>query len=316
MDGTEIPDFWEEIRRNKRRSVILMITLFMLTLAVGGVIGGAFTGDGSFLWVGAAVAAPVALLHALIGYYAGADVVLAVSGAREATRKTHPMLINLVEEMRIASGLPMPRVYVIPERSPNAFATGRDPEHAAVAVTSGLLERLNRQEIQGVIAHELGHVRNYDIRFAMLAGVMVGTVVLMCDMYWRMLRWVPLGGRRGRDGNQLQMLLIVLGLVLSVLAPIFAYMLQMSISRRREYAADASAVEFTRDPTGLASALKKISADTTPLENVTRATAHLFIADPVKKLSADAESLFATHPPIGKRIALLLRMAHSQPRSA
>jgi heat shock protein HtpX len=199
----------------------------------------------------------------------------------------------------------MPKVYVIEDSAPNAFATGRDPEHASVAVTSGLLEKLNRDELQGVIAHEMSHVGNYDIRYAMLVGILVGTTVLISDFFLRGLWW---GGGRGRQregGGQIQLIMIVVAIVLAVLAPLFARLLQLSISRQREYLADATAIQLTRNPKGLADALQKISGDREVLEAANRATAHLYIVNPIKKFEKRAKGLFSTHPPIEERIQIL-----------
>src|SRR3712207_1105143 len=199
----------------------------------------------------------------------------------------------------------MPKVYIIHDTAPNAFVTGRDPEHASVAVTSGLLDKLNRDELQGVVAHEMAHVGNYDIRYAMLVGILVGTTVLISDFFLRGL-WFGggRGGRREGDG-QAQLIMIIVAVVLAVLAPIFARLLQLSISRQREYLADATAVRLTRNPKGLADALQKISGDTEVLEVANRATAHLYIVNPIKKFEKRAKGLFSTHPPIEERIQIL-----------
>ena len=207
--------------------------------------------------------------------------------------------------MSIAAGLPMPKVYIVNDSAPNAFATGRDPEHASVAVTKGLLDKLDRDELQGVIAHEMAHVGNFDIRYAMLVGILVGTTVLISDFFLRGL-WFG-GGRGGRreGGGQAQLIMIIVAVVLAVLAPIFARLLQLSISRQREYLADATAVRLTRNPKGLADALQKISGDTEVLEVANRATAHLYIVNPIKKFEKRAKGLFSTHPPIEERIQIL-----------
>jgi heat shock protein HtpX len=204
----------------------------------------------------------------------------------------------------------MPKVYIIEDSAPNAFATGRDPEHASVAVTSGLLEKLDRDELQGVIAHEMSHVGNFDIRYAMLVGVLVGTTVLISDFFLRGL-WLgggSRGGGRGEGGGYIQLIMIVVAIVLAILAPLFARLLQLSISRQREYLADASAVRLTRNPKGLADALQKISGDREVLEAANRATAHLYIVNPVKSFEKRAKGLFSTHPPIGERIEILRSM--------
>jgi heat shock protein HtpX len=204
----------------------------------------------------------------------------------------------------------MPKVYIIEDSSPNAFATGRDPEHASVAVTRGLLEKLNRDELQGVVAHEMAHVGNFDIRYAMLVGILVGTVVLISDFFLRSL-WFGGGRRRaggGGGGGYIQLIMILLAILFAILAPLFARLLQLSISRQREYLADATAVKMTRNPKGLADALAKISGDKDVLEVANRATSHLYIINPVKGFEKRAKSMFSTHPPIDERIAILRAM--------
>jgi heat shock protein HtpX len=210
------------------------------------------------------------------------------------------MLYNVVGEMAVAAGIPMPKVYIIDDASPNAFATGRDPQHASIAVTSGLLARLNREELQGVLGHEMSHIRNYDIRFTLIVGVMVGSIALLAQIFLRYTFWF--GGRGGRrGGGYLAIILLVIGVIMAILAPIFATLVQMAVSRQREYLADASSVELTRNPVGLENALAKISLDPTPLKVANGATAHLYIVNPLKKLGGGA-ALFATHPPIADRI--------------
>ncbi|HJW74329.1 MAG TPA: M48 family metallopeptidase [Thermoleophilia bacterium] len=278
---------YEQIAHNKRASWLLMAAVVAAFLVMGFVIGVAVTGRpyGGLGLLG--VFGVIAILWSIIGYYAGAGMVLAVSGARQVTHAEAPQLWNVVEEMTIAAGVPMPAVYVIDDAAPNAFATGRDPQHASVAATTGLLQMMNREELQGVIAHEMSHVRNYDVRFATLVGILVGLIALMADFF-------------------------LLAVALAVLAPLFGWLVQMAISRRREYLADASAAELTRNPVGLAHALEKIAADPRPLRTANRATAHLFIANPLRKWR-ESENLFDTHPPIQKRIAVLLAMAHEGP---
>ena len=297
--------FRDRIAANKRNSLAL-IAVFLTFIAVFGyVIGYAWIGDPASALFGLGLAFIAGSVSGIVSYYAGDRMVLAASRAREVTDHEVPQLFNVVEEMAIASGLPMPKVYIIEDSAPNAFATGRDPEHASVAVTSGLLEKLNRDELQGVIAHEMAHVGNFDIRYAMLVGILVGTTVLISDFFLRGL-WFGggRGGRREGDG-QAQLIMIIVAVVLAVLAPIFARLLQLSISRQREYLADATAVKLTRNPKGLADALKKISGDTEVLEVANRATAHLYIINPIKKFEKRAKGLFSTHPPIEERIQIL-----------
>jgi heat shock protein HtpX len=211
----------------------------------------------------------------------------------------------------------VPAVYVLDESSPNALATGRDPQHASIAVTRGLLERLDREELQGVIAHEMSHIRNYDIRFETLVGILVGMIALVADFFLRWSFWGGMGRRRGggnSGGDQAQAIFMVVALVLAILAPLAAYAVQFAVSRRREYLADASAVELTRNPLGLARALNSIGGDTTKMRRANRATAHLYIANPLKK-AREVSGVFDTHPPLGERIKVLLAMAHVGPEA-
>ena len=298
--------FRDRIAANKRNSLFL-IAIFLAFVAVFGyVIGYAWIGDPVRALFGLVLAFVVGTISGLVSYYAGGRIVLAASRAQEVTHDEAPQLFNVVEEMAIAGGLPMPKVYIIKDSAPNAFATGRDPEHASVAVTSGLLEKLNRDELQGVIAHEMSHVGIFDIRYAMLVGILVGTTVLISDFFLRGL-WFG-GGRRREGGGQAQVIMILVAVVLAILAPVFARLLQLSISRQREYLADATAVKFTRNPKGLADALQKISSDREVLEAANRATAHLYIVNPIKKFEKRAKGLFSTHPPIEERIQILRAM--------
>jgi heat shock protein HtpX len=298
--------FRDRIAANKRNSLFL-IAIFLAFVAVFGyVIGYAWIGDPVRALFGLVLAFVVGTISGFVSYYAGGRIVLAASRAQEVTHDEAPQLFNVVEEMAIAGGLPMPKVYIIKDSAPNAFATGRDPEHASVAVTSGLLEKLNRDELQGVIAHEMSHVGNFDIRYAMLVGILVGTTVLISDFFLRSL-WFG-GGRRREGGGQAQIIMIIVAVVLAILAPIFARLLQLSISRQREYLADATAVKFTRNPKGLADALQKISGDHEVLEAANRATAHLYIVNPIKRFEKRATGLFSTHPPIEERIQILRSM--------
>ncbi len=297
--------FRDRIAVNRRNSLLLIAGFLGFVTVFGYVIGYAWLGDPSRALFGLVLAFIVGTVSGLATYYGGDRMVLAASRAKEITHEDAPVLFNVVEEMAIASGSPMPKVYLIEDSAPNAFATGRDPEHASVAVTSGLLEKLNRDELQGVIAHEMSHVGNYDIRYAMLVGILVGTTVLISDFF---LRGLWFGGGRGRQregGGQIQLIMIVVAIIFAILAPLFARLLQLSISRQREYLADATAVQLTRNPKGLADALQKISGDQEVLEVANRATAHLYIANPIKKFEKRAGGLFSTHPPIEERIQIL-----------
>ena len=293
-------DFYAEQSSNSRQSWILMAAFVVLVVFVAWA-----TGEASGLGpVGLLFGLAFGTLGALLAYYAGDKMVLSASGAVEAAPDREPVLHNIVEELCLASGLPKPRLYVIESAAPNAFATGRDPARASVAVTRGLLQKMSREELQGVLAHEMSHVRNLDMRFATIVGILVGTVALLCDWGWR--SWRFRGGRRssGRGGAAL----VLLALVLAIFAPIASRLIQMAISRRRELLADASAVELTRNPGGLAAALRRIAADPAGLEGANRATQHLFIVNPLKSYGIDSSALLSTHPPIEARIRILESM--------
>ncbi len=299
--------FRDRIAVNKRNSLLLIAAFLAFITVFGYIIGYAWLGNPAEAVFGLVLALVVGTISGLATYYGGDRMVLAASHAREVTHDEAPVLFNVVEEMTIAAGLPMPKVYIIDDTAPNAFATGRDPEHASVAVTSGLLEKLNRDELQGVIAHEMSHVGNFDIRYAMLVGILVGTTVLISDFFLRGL-WFGGGRRREGGGGQAQLIMMAIAIVLAILAPIFARLLQLSISRQREYLADASAVQLTRNPKALADALQKISGDQEVLEVANRATAHLYIVNPIKKFEKRARGIFSTHPPIEERIKILRSM--------
>jgi len=304
---------YEQIAKNKRLSYFLIVMMTALLIVFGFAVGYAATGVG---WFGLVIAVVIAVTLSLTSYYKGDKIALATSHARKVTHEEAPQLFNVIEEMAIASGNPVPAVYIIDDSAPNAFATGRNPENSSIAVTQGLLDKMNREELQGVVAHEMSHVRNYDILFATLVGVMVGAIALMADFFLRWSFWG--GGRRSGNDNSgiLGVILLVLALVLAILAPIAARMVQLAISRKREYLADASAVELTRNPNGLANALQKIADDKEVLEVANRATAHLYIAQPIKKFSKKSRGLFDTHPPIDERIAVLRAMASGAPGAA
>lgn len=301
---------WEQIRANKRRSVILVTMMALVLLGLGFVIGEA-SQPGAGL-IGLAIAFVVWSIMALVSYYSGGDILLAFSGARKVSREDNPRLYNVVEEMQIAAGLKKtPDIYIIDTMAPNAFATGRDPDHAAVAVTAGLLAKLNRDQLQGVIAHEIGHVRNRDILFMTLLSVMLGAIVLISEVFLRKLFYFG-AGRRSRSsngGNQLQIIMILVAIVFAILAPVLGQIIYFAASRRREYLADASAAVFTRYPEGLASALEIIAGSPNePIPGASHATAPLYINNP---LSRGAVGLFSTHPPIEQRIAILRGMGRS-----
>lgn len=309
------------IRRNKFESAVLVVLMILLGGVIGCLIGGAIAmgATSQDMAVSAAIGFVAALVVAGFGalwsWFGGANAILRMSGAVEVTPEQDLELFNVVDEMRIAAGLPMPKVYLIPETALNAFATGRDPEHAAVAITTGLRQRLTRDELQGVIAHEVAHIRHYDIRFAMLMATMVGLIVFACDAFLRGTRHGMLrGGRRSSNKNEgaAMLVLFVLALLLAVIAPLLARLIQMGYSRKREYLADAGAVELTRNPLGIAGALRKLADDSEPLvEAANRGTAHMFIMNPLRKSRkshGERGSMFSSHPPVSERIARLMAL--------
>lgn len=303
--------FYREIDRNRRRSWLLVGAVVLVLGFLGGAIGYA----SGFGWGGVVAALVVAVMMSVGSYFAGDQLVMATSGAREIDPQRVPeryeQLVNVVEEMRLAGGLPRPRVWVIEDTAPNAFATGRDPGHASVAVTTGLLDKLDREALQGVIGHEMSHIGNLDIRFSLLVGVLVGSIALLADWFLRFTFWG--GGRRSDNdrggGGGAMALIVVLALVLAVVAPIIGRLVQAAVSRTRESLADATAVELTRNPIGLARALRTIADDREVLEVANRATQHLYIVNPIKSFEERAKSLWDTHPPIGERIRALEAIA-------
>ena len=305
---------YDQETANRRNSVLLVFLVMFVFALFGYVIGYTLTGDAGGALVAVAIALGLSMLSAIGSYFAGDQVVLKSSQAQELSRRQSPELFDVVEEMATAAGVPMPRVYMIDDPSPNAFATGRDPEHSSIAVTTGLLRKLNREELQGVIGHEMSHVRNYDIRFNLLVGVLVGGVSLLAQFFLRWTFWFGGGSRRDdRDnGGWIGLIFLVIGLVLSVLAPIFTTLVRLAVSRQREYLADASSVELTRNPYGLERALAKISADPEPLAVATGATQHMYIVNPLKKVGGGS-ALFSTHPSIVDRINRLRRLTGDAP---
>jgi heat shock protein HtpX len=287
-----------------RWRTILLIAVFTAILAVLAY----FVGE--YFYPGGGVATlPFAFAlsagSALTSYFAGDKIVLAQSQAREVGPGEETQLRNVVETLAIGLGIPVPKLYVIDDSAPNAFATGRDPQHASVVVTRGLLDKLDRQELEGVIAHELSHVGNRDIRVMLLVTILVGMVALLADWMWRSMFW---GRGRSRDRGGGGALIAVIAIALAVLTPIIATLIQLAVSRQREYLADASGALLTRYPPGLASALRKIAADKEPLEVANKATASLYIANPLKDAPAFFDHLFDTHPPIAERIKRLEAM--------
>ena len=311
--------FYSEESANRRNSILITLAVIVFLGVFGFVIGFSIGyGSGNEVAFGIAalvIAVGIGSIQGVFSYYGGDKLVLASSHAQEVSAEQAPQLYNVVQEMAIAAGVPMPRVYVINDPSPNAFATGRDPQHSSIAVTTGLLQKMNREELQGVLGHEMSHVRNYDIRFTLIVGVMIGSLALLAGFFLRYTFWFG-GGRRGngRDsgGGGLAIVLLLVGLVMAAVSYIFGALVQMAVSRQREYLADASSVELTRNPHGLESALAKLAADNEPLHSVNGATQHLYIVNPLKKLGGGSE-LFSTHPPIVDRINRLRQLTGEAP---
>jgi heat shock protein HtpX len=304
-------NIYEVAESNKRKSWIVIICFMLFVTIATYVMANAFSiylgyEPGGLGVVG--IAFIFSGLMSFVSYYFSYRIVLGISGARPADRKKEFDFYTVAENLALGAGLPKPKLYVIEDTAMNAFATGRDPDHAVVCATTGLLTRLNRTELEGVIAHELTHVKNYDIRLMSIVSVLVGSIALIADFLIR-ASW---GGRRDDDRGSSGTIFLVLGIVFAILSPFVAQMIQLAISRRREFMADAGAVAITRQPSGLISALKKISADHEPLEAANKATAHLYIASPFKDKSKSAvgwfSGLFNTHPPVNDRIAALSQM--------
>lgn len=296
---------YEQLQRNVRRTWLLMSAFVLVVLAIGWLFGYLF-GAGPLGLIAALV---IALLMSWGSYRSGDRVVLALSRAREVTHEQEPRLHNLVEGIAIAAGIPKPRVYVVNDAAPNAFATGRDPEHASIAVTTGLLEKMNRVELEGVIAHELAHVKNRDTLVMAVVATLVGVLVLLADWTLRSFIWGARGRRSGNGGNSLGAILVLVGLVAAIFMPLFARVMQLAVSRRREFFADVTGVQFTRYPPGLVSALEKLRDDTTVVRTAVHATGHLWIESPLDRgrqgFFGRLNRLFDTHPPLEERIRIL-----------
>jgi heat shock protein HtpX len=306
--------FYAQASANRRNSFLLVLVVVVLLGALGFLIGFAWSGETVGGIGGLGILGLVAIAMAIGSYFGGDRLVLGVSGAREVTEEDQPQLVHVVREIALAAGVPAPRVYLIEDSAPNAFATGRDPRHASVAVTTGLLDKLDREELQGVVAHELSHVRNYDIRYALLVGVLVGTIALVADFFLRATFWGASGRRSSsREGGGLQALALAVALVLAILAPFVGRLVQLAVSRQREYLADASSIELTRNPRGLERALVKVGADREVLEVANRATQHLYFTNPIKKWEGRSRGLFSTHPPIIDRVNRLRALSGERP---
>ncbi len=295
-------NIYSEISSNKRNSYILLFVFIIIILILGYVFGLIF-GNSYF---GIIFAFIFSIMMILIGYYSGDKLILSMSKAREADKKEHAFLINTVEGLSIAAGIPMPKVYVMEEDSINAFATGRDPKHASITLTTGALKKLKRIELEGVIAHEMSHIKNFDIRLMMLVSILVGVIILLSDFIIRNFLWAPRQRHSRGSGGIFYLIIIVAGLLLAILSPIIAQVIRFSISRKREFLADSSGALLTRYPKGLADALKKIRDDKDKLvDSANKATAHLYLENPLRKIGGKINSLFNTHPDINERIKKL-----------
>jgi len=295
---------YQQIDSNKRRSVLLILFFIVFVILLGWLFD-QYTGSGSD---GLVLALIISLVMSLTSYFAGDKIALASSGAKAIVKTDNPYVYRLVENLCITAGLPLPKIYLIPDQGINAFATGRDPEHASIAITLGAIEKLKNEELEGVIAHELSHVKNYDIRLMMIVIVLVGIVSLLSN--WFIRGSLFRRGKSDRDSGQLGGILMIIGLVLMVLSPIIAQLVQLAVSRKREFLADASGALLTRYPEGLASALEKISLEKAPLQRANNATAHLYIANPFGEKSKQFfNRIFSTHPPVAERIQALRQMA-------
>jgi heat shock protein HtpX len=300
---------YEAIAQNKRRSILLIAGAILLLGAVGYGLGYLFSSG----IVGLVVALVIAAGLSIGSYRYGDRVVLASTRAREVTPEQEPRLHNVMEGISLAAGIPKPRVYVVPEQAPNAFATGRDPEHSSIAVTQGLLDMMNRVELEGVVAHEMSHVLDRDILFGTIVATLVGAVVLLSEFFLRWFLWGGFAGRRSNDSNggAIGAIGLAVGLVLLILAPLFAQIIKFAVSREREYLADAQGAMLTRYPPGLISALEKISQSPTAMRSANNATAHLWLSQPSRVPGEDTsrlERLFSTHPPLADRIRRLQEM--------
>jgi heat shock protein HtpX len=296
---------YDQISSNVRKSWFLILFFFGLIIFIGWV----FSYTTQYGYIALPIAVILAIAMTVGSYYYSDKIVLAMSRARPATREENAFLVNSVEGLALAAGLPTPRIYVIDDTAPNAFATGRNPENSVICVTTGLMQKLNRQELEGVIGHEMSHIANRDIMIMCLAAVLAGMFVLISDFMLRSWFW---GGRRRKSsssgGGQATAIVMLIGFALAILAPIFAALIQAAISKQREYLADANGARLTRYPEGLASALEKLARDTEPLEVANKATAHLYITNPFKGRGLSMANLFNTHPPIQERIRRLRAM--------
>ena len=298
-----VVSIYSQIDANRKKTYFIMGFFILFIIFVSYIFGKALGYGGSFI----GIAFIVSGIMTWSSYYYGDKIILGLSGAREADRKTDFDFYTIAENIAIGAGIPKPKLYVIEDSAPNAFATGRDPQHAVVCATRGILQKLDRHELEGVIAHEMSHIQNYDTRWMAVVSILVGTVAVLSDWFMRSIWW---GGGRRRDDRGGSGILIVLGIFFAILTPIIATLIQFSVSRKREFLADASGTLITRNPKALAMALEKISQDKEVLEAATNATAHLYIINPFKDKNFTAwfSSFFDTHPPIEERIKILRSM--------
>ncbi len=289
---------YKQIEQNKRKTVLLM-TVFVVIILLLGYFFGVLIGD---VYIGLTFAIIFSLIMNLTAFFKGDKIALKVSGAQEITKQDNPYVYRMVENLCITAGLPMPKIYIIPDQAMNAFATGRDPEHSSIALTQGIIDKLENEELEGVIAHELSHIKNYDIRVMTIVIVLVGIVIILADWLIR--------GSFFSDRDRNNSILIIIGIVFALLSPLFAQLIQFAISRKREFLADADGALLTRYPEGLARALEKIAKENKPMKRANKATAHLYFSSPfgIKNKKKSLSYLFSTHPPIEERIKALRNM--------
>ncbi|AJF60651.1 MAG: M48 family metallopeptidase [Candidatus Diapherotrites archaeon] len=292
---------YEQIAENNRNTLLLVTAFSVFIIALAWVLGEMWFSGGGFL--GIIVGTIFLIIYLAVDYFFADKIVLSISGAREAKKAEHPYLYSLIDGLAVAAGIPKPKAYVIDDTALNAFATGRNPERGVIVVTTGILEKMNRQELEGIIAHEMSHIKNYDIRLMTLIVVLVGLTALLSDILLRSVLW-----GKNRNEGRAGIIMLVLGVVLAILTPIVAAIIRFAVSRQREYLADADSAMLTRNPDGLASALSKIAGDKEVLEAANKATAHLYIDNPLKNRQGFLDNLFSTHPPIADRIKRLQRM--------
>lgn len=295
---------FEEIERNKLKSWALIFS-FIIVVSLIGLLFSYFFDSYDILLI----VIFVSVLYSMLAYYSGDSMILSMLGAKEADKTKYAGFANSVQELAIAAGIPAPKAYVINDSALNAFATGNEPKTASITATTGLLDKLSREELDGVVAHEMSHIKNYDIRFMMLAVVLAGLVTLLSDFFLRAFLYRKKSSSSSRNSSGIEAIFILAGLLLAILSPIIGKIIQLAVSRQREYLADANSVALSRNPSGLISALKKISKDPDPLvDSANKATAHLFISSPFRKNNNAINNLFSTHPPIEDRIKRLQEM--------